>query len=77
MSSLIGRGADLNTICKDRDGYGNDVKWTPLHAAIYKEHQDIVLLLLEGGADTETRSSRDETALYVASPVDTLISCHP
>ena len=67
VRSLMGSGADLNAICKDCDGYGNDVKWTPLVTAIYKEHRDIALLLLEGGADTETRSSSDKTALYVAS----------
>jgi len=41
--------------------------WTPLHVAIYKEHRDIVLLQLEGRADTETRNNWDETALYMAS----------
>ena len=67
VRSLIHRGASLNAKCRDYDGEHSKVKWTPLHVAIYKEHQDIVHLLLEGGADTETRSSKDETALYVAS----------
>jgi ankyrin repeat protein len=61
---LIDRGVDLNAMCQD--WFEDDLKWTPLHAAIYAEHRDIVLLLLEGGADTETRSSWDETAIYTA-----------
>jgi len=67
VRSLIDRGADLNTICKDHDNHDNGMKWTPLHVAIYNERRDIALLLLEHGADTETRSNRDQTALYMAS----------
>ena len=64
---LIDGGADLNAKSRDWTEYGIEVEWTPLHAAIYKERQDIVLLLLERGSDPEIRSSQDETALYVAS----------
>jgi ankyrin repeat protein len=67
VRSLIDRGADLNAKCRSRMDRGRDVKWTPLHAAIDKEHRDIVLLLLKGGPELEIRSSRDETALYMAS----------
>jgi len=67
MRSLIDRGADLNAICKDYNEQRYEVKWTPLHKAIYKGRQDIAILLLERGADTEPRSSRDRTALYLAS----------
>ena len=63
VRSLIYHGAVLNAKCQDR----GDVTWTPLHVAIQKDHLDIVVLLLEGGADTETRTSFDETALYMAS----------
>ena len=66
VRSLIDRGVDLNVKCQDWD-VGEDVMWTPLHVAIHEEHPNIVLLLLEGGADTETRSESDETALYMAS----------
>jgi len=66
VRSLIDRGADLNAICGDYVG-SDDVKWTPLHVATYREHRDIAILLLEHGADTETRSSWDQTALYMAS----------
>ena len=66
VRSLIDRGADLHAICQESDD-GHHVKWTPLHVAIYKERRDITILLLEGGADTETRSSWDQTALYMAS----------
>jgi ankyrin repeat protein len=67
VRSLIDRGADLNAKSDDWMDLVGPVWWTPLHAAIYKKHRDIVLLLLEGGADTETRSNRGETALYLAS----------
>jgi len=43
------------------------VRWTPLHVAIHEKHRDIAILLLERGANTEARSSRDRTALYMAS----------
>jgi len=81
VQSLIDRGADLNAICQDYDEDGEDVKWTPLHVAIYQERRDIAVLLLERGADAETRSSRDQTALYMASSrgyvdvVRSLIDC--
>ena len=67
VRSLIDRGADLNAKSKDWDQYGNKVAGAPLNMAIKKNRQDIVLLLLEGGADTEIRRSWDETPLYVAS----------
>ena len=64
---LIDHGADPNAKCRDCHDGGFEVKWTPLHAAIQKGYLHIALLLLEGGADTETRSNWDETALYMAS----------
>ena len=67
VRSLIDRGADVNAICKNYDQHSNDVKWTPLHVAIYEAHRDIAILLLEHGADTEILSSLDQTALYMAS----------
>jgi ankyrin repeat protein len=67
VGSLINYGADLNAKSRTRTVHGVKVKWTPLHAAIEKEYRDIVLLLLEHGADPEIRSSRDETALWTAS----------
>ena len=66
VRSLVDRGADLNMKCQDWID-GSDVKWTPLHATIYREHRDIAILLLEAGADTEILSSLDQTALYMAS----------
>jgi len=71
VRSLIDRGADLNAICESYDDQhwnGADfVHWTPLHVAIHKKHRDVVILLLERGADMETRNSDDQTALYMAS----------
>ena len=63
---LIDHGADVNAECADYED-GKEVQWTPLHAAAYKDHPDIALLLLEHGANTEIRSSQNQTALYVAS----------
>ena len=67
VRSLIDRGANLNAECKDRNADFEEVQWPPLHAAIYEDHPDIALLLLEGGADTEIRSSWGQTALCMAS----------
>ena len=71
VRSLIDRGADPNAICEGFDEdwgyYGNEVKWTPLHEAIYNKHRDIAILLLECGAATEILSSLGQTALYMAS----------
>jgi len=67
VQSLIDFGAVLNVKCRDRTNAWDGVTWTPLHAAIHNDHRDVALLLLEGGANTETRCSRDKTALYMAS----------
>ena len=75
VRSLIDRGADLNAICKNdyaipkkkHSWYDDEVKWTPLHEAIYHGRRDIAILLLECGADMEIRGSWDQTALYIAS----------
>jgi len=67
VRSLVDRGADLNAICQDHKDNNIDVKWTPLLVAIYNKRRDIAILLLERGADTETRGGRDENALYMAS----------
>ena len=86
VQSLIDRGANLNARCGDWNtdfdtNLGGQVWWTPLHAAIYNTHPDIALLLLEGGADPETRSSDGQTALCMASSrghadvVRSLIDC--
>ena len=40
---------------------------TPLHAAVTKEHLNMVLLLLERGADVKSRCGQRQTALYMAS----------
>ena len=68
VRSLIDRGANLNAKCRDCDmDFGAPMWWTPLHAAIYNDHPHIAVLLLEGGADPDTRSSEDQTALGMAS----------
>ena len=67
VHSLIDHGADLNAGGNDRDEHGEEVGWTPLHAAIYNDHPDTALLLVQRGANTETRSSQNQTPLYMAS----------
>ena len=67
VGSLIDRGANLNATCEGRSTRFGRKWWTPLHAAINEDHPDIALLLLEGGADPEIRSSNGETALGMAS----------
>jgi len=51
---------------RDVNARGGD-HGTPLHAAVHKEDLDLVALLLERGADMESRDLQDQTALYVAS----------
>ena len=51
---------------RDVNARGGD-HGTPLQAAVYKGHLDFVVLLLERGADMESRNRKDQTALYVAS----------
>jgi ankyrin repeat protein len=67
VRALIDHGADLNAECDDGNEYFAEVGRTPLHAAINRDHPEIALLLLERGANTEIRNSRDQTALYMAS----------
>jgi hypothetical protein len=54
------RGADPNTKCEDWDKYG-DIEFTSLRTALSKEYPDIALLLLERGADVESRGGWDES----------------
>jgi ankyrin repeat protein len=63
---LVDRGANLNAGCNDWNGDFQRVRWTPLHAAIYGDHPDIALFLLERGANPETRDC-SQTALCIAS----------
>jgi ankyrin repeat protein len=51
---------------RDVNAGGGDHE-TLLHAAVHKEYLDLVVLLLERGADMESRDRHDQTALYVAS----------
>jgi ankyrin repeat protein len=51
---------------RDVNARGGD-HGTPLHAAVHQEDLDLVVLLLERGADMESRDRHDQTALYVAS----------
>jgi len=66
VRSLIDRGADLNAICQDYD-YGDDVKWTPLHGAIYSGTPSIARTLLEHGANPNELDNLGATALHFAS----------
>ena len=44
---------------------GNHV--TPLHAALHKEHLDVAVLLLQNGANAESRDIEGQTPLHIAS----------
>ena len=45
----------------------DDVGWTPLHYAAYFGHMDIVLALLEAGANPNNQNEYGETALHFAA----------
>jgi ankyrin repeat protein len=64
VGSLIDHGVNLNTRCKE---WNMDSEWTLLHAAIDNDHPDITLLLLKGGANPETPTSKHQTALCMTS----------
>eukprot|EP00051_Salpingoeca_urceolata_P014909 m.190377 g.190377 ORF g.190377 m.190377 type:complete len:407 (+) comp18229_c0_seq1:167-1387(+) len=59
LAAFIKVGADLNAQTEDQ-------KWTALHIAALSGLPNLVKLLLEAGADTSVRDSRDETALQWA-----------
>ena len=61
-----GKEAPLHTAIARKEDDDDD-KETPLHAAIARKHQDISLLLLNSGADTDTTNARGETPLLQAS----------
>jgi len=70
VRSLIGRGADLNAKCDDRDDDSYEVQFTPLLVALENRRLETIKVLLEGGADMETRGGRHhrpQTAVYRAS----------
>jgi len=66
VRALIDRGADLNAICQSDDGL-DDVKWTPLHVAIYRGTPSIARTLLEHGANPNALDNDGATALHLAS----------
>ncbi len=76
VRELLNKGADVNAKDKDgiitRKGHSNEwIKrtqgWTPLMLAANEDQAKIAKLLIENGADVNTESPRDETALTSAS----------
>jgi len=67
VQQLISHGADLNAECEDLDEDGNDVKWNPLHAAIFGGTPPIARTLLEHGANPNAPDNDGATALHLAS----------
>ena len=69
MKSLLEYGAAVNTTCNKN--------YTPLrYAVVWEQPLEIVRMLLEHGADTESRSSHDVTPLHdsaVMNAVDTAL----
>ena len=59
IERLLKRGANINT--KDSTGR------TPLHAASYNDHINIVNFLISNGADVNAKSNVDATPLHMAS----------
>lgn len=65
MKDLIDQGVNINS--KD-----DDFGYTPLHAAISEEHNEISLLLIENGADIRAQDSEGLTPLHYAAEYDVL-----
>jgi len=59
VKELLTKGADINL--KNRQG------WTPLHAAVWNQKQDIAKLLIEKGADVNVKDRSSRTALQFAA----------
>ena len=57
---LLNHGADVNP-------YIYNGGWTPLLAAVWGEHPEIVQMLLEHHAETHARNARGEAALHLAA----------
>jgi len=59
VKELLSKGVDINL--KNRQG------WTPLHAAVWNQKQDIAKLLIEKGADVNVKDKSSRTALQFAA----------
>ncbi|HVK02836.1 MAG TPA: ankyrin repeat domain-containing protein [Armatimonadaceae bacterium] len=60
---LVERGADVNFADPERDDW---YSWTPLMHASARGHEDLIALLLAGGADVHFRDRDANTALTLA-----------
>jgi len=60
---LIEQGAEINTMTTEGSGY---VAKTPLQHALQNKYDPLILLLLEKGADVNTRNSNNDTVLHMA-----------
>ncbi|KAI1124132.1 ankyrin repeat-containing domain protein [Nemania abortiva] len=61
---LISRGANLEVTCEFPGG--TDSKYTPLLAAAFRGHHEIIRAFLEAGADLKARTPDRRTALHLA-----------
>ena len=67
--ALVTNGANVNSVdCE---------KWTPLHAAAMTGHADLVIFLLQSGADATLKNEDGETAYDIAktSPIRKMLLC--
>jgi hypothetical protein len=75
VQSLLDAGVDVN----ERGGL---FKGTPLHSAIFREHVDVVRLLLDRGANVDVRDGRGVSAWEMGwktianSDIEALLSAH-
>jgi ankyrin repeat protein len=67
---LIQQGANPNAPLNEKDQEGNETNYRPIQAAIIKKRNDLLLLLLERGADPNTCYSNTVSILAHAACVE-------
>jgi hypothetical protein len=63
VDAFLKEGGNPNQLCRDSPAW---LKWSPIHAAS-SSNPDCVEILLQGGANVETKTADDNSPLHVAA----------